>query len=358
MVKVIDSVVTGYETVADQVRAILRNRRAHWRWFDHMARAFERYQEQRGDRLAAGLSFYGFLSFFPLTALAFALVGYAVAIDRNARSYVEDALDEVLGALANQLPVERIASAREGASVIALAILLWSGLGWVSALREALRSIWGVNPAGGGNFFVKKFWDVIVLITLGAALLVSVVVSSFATSATSVMLRWLGLAHVTGAGSLVRLASLTIALSTDIVIFFVMFSRLSGTRAKWRRLFKGAVFGAVGLEVFKLVGTFLIGHTTTNPIYASFAVLIGLLVWINLASRFLLFAAAWTATRSKVMAADDAPPAPESPSARTAAIAAGTAGALPAPQKPAEPPDGNGAEPASTAEATQPIRSS
>jgi membrane protein len=42
--------------------------------------------------------------------------------------------------------------------------------------------------------------------------------------------------------------------------------------------------------------TVLLGHTVRNPVYATFSVAVGLLVWINLVTRMTLFAAAWTAT--------------------------------------------------------------
>src|SRR6266516_1329496 len=103
MVKVIDFAVRRYEAVADLVRGWLEDCRARWRWFDHLARAVDRYQEKFGNRLAAAVSFYGFLTFFPLTALAFALVGYAVVVDKDARQHVEDAIAEILPGLVDQL---------------------------------------------------------------------------------------------------------------------------------------------------------------------------------------------------------------------------------------------------------------
>src|SRR5690349_5530306 len=115
MAKVIDFVVRRYEAVDGRVRGRLEAGRARWRWFDHLARAVDRYQEKFGNRLAAAVSFYGFLSFFPLTALAFALVGYAVVIDKNARQHVEDAIAEIVPGLVDQLQVDKIASARQGA---------------------------------------------------------------------------------------------------------------------------------------------------------------------------------------------------------------------------------------------------
>jgi membrane protein len=61
-------------------------------------------------------------------------------------------------------------------------------------------------------------------------------------------------------------------------------------------LVAGALLGAVGFEVLKQFGTFLISNTTSNPIYATFAVAVGLLIWINFVTRVTLWAAAWTAT--------------------------------------------------------------
>jgi membrane protein len=326
MARVIDSVQRQIGAGHDQVTGVLDGLRRRWRWFDHLARAYERYAQQHGDRLAAALTFYAFLAFFPLTALAFALVGYVVAIDPHARDWATEAIRDILPGLAEQLPVDQIAQAKAGAGVIGLIGLLWGGLGWIGALRESLRTIWRVDPAGGGNFAMKKIWDLVVLLLLGLSLVASVVVSSFATSATQVVLSWLSMADVPGAGTMVRLLSITVALATNMVIFFVMFSRLSGTRGSWRWLVKGTLFGAVGLEVLKLLGTYLVGHITRNPVYASFAVIIGLLVWINVASRFMLFTAAWTATRSAILRADTdnpdlaectAPPVPASEKTRS-----------------------------------------
>jgi membrane protein len=57
------------------------------------------------------------------------------------------------------------------------------------------------------------------------------------------------------------------------------------------------VLAAVAFEALKLVATYLLGRVTENPLYATFGVVVGLLVWINLNSRLLVFAAAWTATQ-------------------------------------------------------------
>ncbi|MFD0537912.1 YhjD/YihY/BrkB family envelope integrity protein [Actinomadura luteofluorescens] len=186
--------------------------------------------------------------------------------------------------------------------------LLFTGIGWVQVLRESLRDIWGNEPGGGGNFFLKRLWDASVLAFLGLILICGMAVTTVATSATHTVLGWLGLEDVPGAGTGLRLLSLACAIFFDTVVFLALFTRLSGTRAPWRRIIRGALFGAVGFEILKQIAAFLIGRTTQNPVYGTFAVLVGLMVWINIATRFALFVAAWTATRRVVLTADAANP--------------------------------------------------
>jgi inner membrane protein YhjD len=303
MAAVVDSVRHWVSSLQESVASVLRRSRARWRTFDHLGRAYDRYREQRGDRLAAALSFYGFLSFFPLVALAFAIMGYAVANSPNARVAVGKAIDQLLPELSHRLPVAQIAEAKAGASVFALVGLMWSGLGWIGVWRESLRTIWQA-PGENGNTVVNRVRDLGVLCLLGLALLASVLLSSLASAATHGALGLVGLADVPGAGSLLRLVAISVAVAADGLIFFVLFSMLSGTRASPRQLLRGCLFGAVGFEVLKLAGALLVVHTMRNPVYASFAVIAGLVVWINLSSRFILFAAAWTATRRTVLKVD------------------------------------------------------
>src|SRR3954468_10845617 len=109
MPAVVDSVRHWISSIEEGVKRGLRGGRARWRTVDHLGRAYIRYRDQRGDRMAAALTFYGFLSFFPLVALAFAVTGYVVAISPHAREAVAKALDQLLPGLSHRLPVEQIA---------------------------------------------------------------------------------------------------------------------------------------------------------------------------------------------------------------------------------------------------------
>jgi membrane protein len=282
-------------------RGYARIRRARNRFpaVDHAVRAYDRHSEVLGSQVAAAITYFGFLSFFPLLALAFAVVGYLSVAYPEVRdgitSAVEGAFPSLVGDGPGQISIDDTVAAKNGASVVGLLGLLYAGLGWVDALRDGLRRVFGTldEPL---PFLRKKLTDVLVLVLLGAVLLASVAISGLATSATRQVLGTVGLDDSLVATALLKVLAVALALAVDTAVFAVILSRLPGVPLPWRQLRSGALLGAVGFEVLKLVGTFLVARTTSNPLYATFGVVVGLLVWINLLSQLLVYAAAWTAT--------------------------------------------------------------
>jgi membrane protein len=168
-------------------------------------------------------------------------------------------------------------------------------MGWLDALRDGLRRVFATSDVKV-SFVKKKLTDVVVLALLGFSLMGSLVVTSMATAATTFALGHVGLDESVVAVGLLKVISVAFAVAADTVLFAIVFSRLSGAKLRWRQVRSGALLAAVGFELLKLLGTFLIGRTTHNPLYATFGVVVGLLVWMNFVARLTMFAAAWTAT--------------------------------------------------------------
>jgi membrane protein len=289
--------------------------RSRWPFLDHALRAQQHYNDVFGRQLAAAITYFGFLSFFPLLALAFALVGYVSARFPDAQATVTDALEQafpgLIGPGPSQLNVQDIIDAKAGASLIGLVGLFYAGLGLIDALRDALRRVFGTADKRL-TYIKKKSVDAVVLVGLGLALLTSLVVTSLATEVTTQTLGLVGLEDSLVAILLLKVLSVALALLADALLLAILLSRLSGAHQTWRELRVAAILGAVGFEVLKLAGTFIIGRITSNPLYAAFGFVVGLLIWINLVSRLVIVAAAWAAT----------PPHPEPSTKERAASAA------------------------------------
>jgi membrane protein len=309
---------------ADRLRARVRAARARWPWFDHLVRAYDRFSEVLGGQLAAAITYFGFLSFFPLLALAFAAVGYISggypgAQDAVTRA-VQDFFPSLIGSGPGRIDIQDVIDARAGAGIIGLVGLYYSGLGWLDALRDALRRVYGTSDVPLG-LVRKKLTDIVVLGGLGLAMLASLVTTSLATAATRQVLGLVNLDDSLVAVALLKVLSVALALVADTVLFAILLSRLSGAHQPWRQVRSAAFVGAVGFEVLKLAGTFLIGRTTHNPVYATFGVVVGLLIWINLISKLLIFVAAFGATQAYSL---DPALVGEAGSGRSTGAAAGT----------------------------------
>jgi membrane protein len=290
--------------------------RARYGFLDHLLRAWAHYGDVRGNQLAGAVTYFGFLSFFPLLALAFAAVGQVVVVYPQAEDDVAKALIEALPGLVgsgpNQINLATFEDARAGAGIAGLLGLLYAGLGWIDGLREALRQVF-LLPVRQGNIVKKKLADLLVLVLLGLGALASLAVSSLATAVTGQILGTVDLDESTLAKLGVRVLAPVLSIGVTTVLLLIIFTRLPGRGIPWREALQGAFFGAVGIQILMVLGTYLLAGTTGNKLYGIFAVVVGLLVWINFLSRVLLLSAAWTAADRNVapMAAGaDASPGP------------------------------------------------
>ena len=154
---------------------------------DHAVRALDRQSEVLGGQLAAAITYYGFLSFFPLLALAFSLVGYLSGAVPGAGLMetpdIEDAFPSLIGTGPGQLDIQDVIDARVSAGIIGLLGLAYAGLGWLDSVRDALRRVFGT--AGDRPSLVRrKLVDVVVLSMLG------LLIAAFIGAVERHLLRW------------------------------------------------------------------------------------------------------------------------------------------------------------------------
>ena len=262
---------------------------------DHLVRMYQRYQADGGDRLASSVTFYWFLSLFPILLIAVYVTRQALG--DSAGRQITSNLGPYLGDAAAKSVATVVQHSAGTAGLIGLAGTLLSGLGWIEALREAIRTMWHQNIKAG-NIITRKIADVVALVGLFGVIAASVVVSGAATAATNNVLDLLGLSASLGAKTVTFVLSYVLGALIDVAIFLWLFVRLAKVPTPVRQVLKGAVFGAVGFEVLKFFGAFYIGRTTSKgeATYGTFATVVGLLLFLNLVSRLVLYTAAFTVT--------------------------------------------------------------
>jgi membrane protein len=283
----------------DEVRAwgrdVIERERVRYRWLDHVIRTIQRYQVQSGDRLAAAFTYFAFLSFFPLIALAFAVIQFSTP---EVVETLVKAINEQFPGLASRLQIDKLKDVQTSAGVFGLVGLFYAGLGAMDALRSALREIWMVTEPPL-NYFLGKLRDLVALVLIGVTMLVSVAVGGFATGATGTVTEFIGLGDTVLAGPSVWITGLLVSLGADLLLFLIILGWLAKPPQPFWMIVKGSLLGAVMFGLLKQVATLILAGTLRNPVYGAFAVIVGLLLWINLAARVILYSAAWTATATK-----------------------------------------------------------
>lgn len=272
-----------------------------------ITRTFQRYLGRSGPILASGLAYRALFASFAGLWVGFAIAGTVV----TGNSGLQDAVLEVIaqavpglidlgdgGAIDAQVLLDARVFGITG--VIALVGLFITALGFLHALRGAVRQLFHLPPSPD-HMIWSRLRDVGLALGFGLLLIVSAALTIVGTQATAWMLDLLGISDSTLALVLGRSVSLLIMFGLDFVSLVTAFRVLSEVALPWRYARTGALLGALALGVLKVVGTLLLGGTSSNPLVASFAVILGLLIWFSLVCQVILLSASWIATR-----ADDA----------------------------------------------------
>jgi len=291
---------------------------------DHAARMQEHYGAVRAGQQAGAVTYFAFLSFFPILALAFFVVGWVATVYAGARADLEDALNSVMpglvGSEAGQIQISQIEDAVATLGILGLVVLLYSGLGWLAAMRAALVVVFEVPATEQPNFVIGKLRDLLTLVLIGAILLLSVAVAGLVGGFATDLLRWLEIG--TQYDVLVKLLTAVLGFAANMLLFFTMFVLLAEPPTPRRSLWQGAILGAVAFEVLRQLSTLLLRSTQGNPAFQAFGIALIVLVWINYFSRVVLYAAAYAHTSRAARAQRTPEPADPVQGPRSPAVAA------------------------------------
>lgn len=285
-------------SLTERLTARVAEVRARRPWIDHLVRMQEHYGRTGASQQAGAVTYFGFLSFFPILALSFFAVGLIAHVYPGARRDLHQAIDSILpglvGAKDGQISMKQIQSAAGAVGLVGLVGVLYAGLGWVSSLRSALLTVFCVPGRERPNFVIGKLRDLVTLVVLGLVLLVAVAVTGFVRGFSDNVLDWIGASHQLG--WLVWLFTLVLGLAANALLFYAMFVLLAEPRLRQRSLWAGAALGGVGFEVLKQLSGLLLASTKGQPAFQAFGISLILLVWINYFSRVTLYAAAYALT--------------------------------------------------------------
>lgn len=282
--------------------------RMKYEWFDHIMRMQERYSKEGGNHFAAGVTYFSVLSIFPLLMLAFAIMGFVLRGNDELMQSIENAItDNISGEMGDTVSsiVDTAVGQAGGVFTIGFVTALWSGLSWMGNLRMGVTALWK-RPIKAENFILGKLRDLIRLLGMMLMIAVTFAVTAIGSSGlTSSLIAKIGLDWVPGIGVLSTVVAILVGLLANWILFFWMLSSLPRGKVPLGSAARGAVIGAIGLEVVKQLGSLFFSNALSNPAGAVFGPIIGLMVVFYLIWRITMYASAWTATTEEALAMED-----------------------------------------------------
>ncbi|MHC5795182.1 YihY/virulence factor BrkB family protein [Lacisediminihabitans sp. FW035] len=265
-------------------------------------RVFQRYSEKNGPILAGGLSLTALYSVFAGIYVGFALLGLSIESNSDLKNAVVNTLSSSVPGLIDSgnggggaIDLDALFKSRVlgWSSIVAAAALLVTALSWFASARSAVRAVFDLAP-DTTFFLLLKLRDLALVVAFAIVTLASAAISVFSTSALSALFDLLHLDNRSFFAKAVgHIIGLLIVLVIDTLVLAALYRVLLAVRIPWQRLLTGSLLGGIALGVLKVLGATIVGGAGKNPLLASFAVILGLLVWFGLVCQVILIAATW-----------------------------------------------------------------
>lgn len=272
-----------------------------WALARRPVRAALLYVERRGPMLADSVTYRALFSVFAGVLLGFSIAALWLAGNPVAWQAIVDAVQSAVPGLIGNGGVIDTEALRKPASlsiagILSLITLVGAALGAIGSLRTAVRVL-----AGTVQDDVLLIWVILRNLALALGIGLAFVASAGLTFVGQVGISWItdliGLSADSPIASwTVRLLSLAVVFALDTALILGVFRMLSGVRPAARSLWAGALLGALGLLILQELSGLFVGGATSNPLLATFASLLALLIWLNFSTQVILFACAYIVT--------------------------------------------------------------
>ena len=229
---------------------------------------------------AALITYYGFLSLFPLLLVATSVISILSLGNAELESKVMQSVSSYFPVVGDQLARNIHASTKSGiALVLGLLLAFYGARGGADAFRTALNHVWHVPKKRRTRFPKTLIKNLVMTLVGGSGLLVAAILSAFAS----------------GLGRSVIFKALSALLSFLVLVptfYFLYWASLPRKYIEAEHLLRSAAISAVGIVATQAMGGYLVANQlkTLSPLYGTFAIVLGLLFWIYVQALIVLYA--------------------------------------------------------------------
>ncbi|MGH8891417.1 MAG: YihY/virulence factor BrkB family protein [Acidothermaceae bacterium] len=241
--------------------------------------------DDRGLHLAALVTYYAFVSLFPLLLLFVSAAGFFLDGEPHLRQrLIQSALNNFPG-ISSQLR-ENISGFHGSGAALAVGIVgtLYGGLGAMQAAQAAFNQIYGVPRNEQPNPLKSRLRSLGLLGLLGTAVLLSTAIAALAATAN-------GLSAEFGIG--LRLVGYALTFVINVALFTGACHLLTARAPHVRQLITGGILAGASWETLQVFGALYVSHEAHHgdSLYGVFGVVLAAIAWIYLQALALMVSA-------------------------------------------------------------------
>jgi len=258
------------------------------RLFAFTLAVIKKYGDDMAGREAALLTYYSFLSLFPLLLVLTTVTDVIVGRNPHLHSTIINGLTNYFPLLGNQLATHVHRLNASGLAIITgVLFTLYGARGVADVFRSGMQDIWGVPKKEREGFPENVFKSIALIIVGGAGFILASILAAYTSSS--------------GHGLLFRL----LAWAVNIIILFLLFNFLINfslpKHITIKDIWVGAIVAAIGLVLLQYLGGFILSRQLKrlDALYSYFAVALGLLFWIYLQAQVLYYSVEIAVVKSK-----------------------------------------------------------
>jgi membrane protein len=239
-----------------------------------------KYLDDQGGYLAALITYYGFVSLFPLLLLLTTGLGLVLAGHPHLQEQVLQSTLSQFPVIGSQLHQPEGLSGGTVAVVVGIVGALYGGLGVGQAVQNAMDSVWAVPKNQRPDPIRSRVRSLLLLLVLGSAAITATVLSA--------------MGQATGAlGFFGKIGVVLAAVSINALICLVAFRVTTARALTYRQVLPGALAAAFIWQILQWFGAGYVAHTvkSASATNSVFALVLGLLAFLFLVSSTLVLCA-------------------------------------------------------------------
>jgi membrane protein len=247
------------------------------RWAGLPLAVLYKFVDDQGAYLTALITYYAFLSLFPLLLVAATVLGFFLQGDPALQQSILNSALKQFPIVGQKLQTDAAHYQGSGTGLaVGLLVALYGGMGIAQATQNAMNQAYAVPRNERPNPVKARLRSLGLLLTLGLGVLLVTGVSAF----SSVLRGWL------------QYGTYVLSTAAYLLVLVIAFRVLTARPVSVREVLPGAVTTAVSWQMIQVLGAYYVQHQLNgaNQVYGVFATVLGLIGLIYLQALVLVLA--------------------------------------------------------------------